>query len=66
MLGYMIVLVFTLPLLSLITFNPYAVVIRIAAFGYGMYKAWELTERAVDMRLGGPYRVGTGPIRPNL
>ena len=66
MLGGGIVLVFTLPLLSLISLNPYAVVIRIAAFGYGMYKAWELTERAVDMKIGGPYRVGTGPVRPNL
>jgi hypothetical protein len=60
------VLMFTLPLLSLFTFGVYGAVITIGAFGYGMYKAWDLTSGGPALEVSGPHKVGAGPIAPSF
>jgi hypothetical protein len=62
----LVLLLFTAPLMSLFTFGIYGAVISIFAFGYGMKRAWEMTERGVDWQIQGPFRVGTGPIQPTV
>ena len=57
-----VMLIFVLPLLSLLTFGVYGAVVGLLALAYGIWKAWELTGKGVDYVLQGPYRVGTGPI----
>lgn len=59
-----VVLIFTLPLLSLFVFGIYGAVITIGAFGYGMYKAWDLTSGGAALEVTGPHKVGSGPIAP--
>jgi hypothetical protein len=59
-----VVLIFTLPLLSLFAFGVYGAVITIGAFGYGMYKAWDLTSGGAALEVTGPHKVGSGPIAP--
>ena len=62
----LVIMFFTLPLLSIFTFGIHGAVVGVLALGYGMYKAWELTGTGVAYTLTGPYRVGQGPItRPN-
>jgi hypothetical protein len=38
----------------------------IFALGYGMWKAWQLTEVVTDYHLTGPFHVGTRPIAPTI
>ena len=59
-----VVLIFTLPLMSLFAFGVYGAVITIGAFGYGMYKAWDLTSGGAALEVTGPHKVGSGPIAP--
>jgi hypothetical protein len=63
----LLVLLVTLPLLSLFAYGITGAVVGILGFGYGMHKAWTLTDgQGLDLQLSGPYRVGTGPIAPAL
>ena len=59
-----LLLILTLPLLSLFAFGVYGAVITIGAFGYGMYKAWDLTSGGAALEVTGPHKVGSGPIAP--
>ena len=61
----MLIMLITLPLLSIFTFGIHGAVVGVLALGYGMYKAWELTGTGVAYSLAGPYRVGQGPIAPS-
>ena len=61
-----VVLLFTLPLLSLFTFGIYGAAVGILAFGYGMKRAWEMTALSVDWKIEGPFRLGQGPIAPTI
>jgi len=60
--GAVLMLLVTLPLLSLFAYGIYGAVIGVFAFVYGMRKAWELTGQGVAFTLTGLHRVGTGPI----
>ena len=59
-----VIMLLTLPLLSIFTFGIHGAVVGVLALGYGMYKAWELTGKGVAYSLSGPFRVGQGPIAP--
>lgn len=60
-----IVLIFSLPLISLFAFGGiYGAAITIFAFGFGMYKAWDLTSGGAALEVTGPHKVGSGPILP--
>ncbi|HEX8851036.1 MAG TPA: hypothetical protein VF761_16010 [Gemmatimonadaceae bacterium] len=59
-----VVLLCILPLVSSFAFGLYAGVFGLLALGYGLKKAWELTEIVMDFQLTGPYKVGQGPIPP--
>ena len=59
---FMLFLLLVLPLLSLFAFGLYGTAIGILAFGYGIYKAWDMTGSGHTYQIFGPYRVGTGPI----
>jgi hypothetical protein len=61
-----VILLVTLPLLSLFAYGIYGAVVGVLALGYGMRKAWQLTELAVDWKVTGPFRVGMGPIKPTI
>ena len=60
----MLIMLLTLPLLSIFTFGIHGAVVGVLALGYGMFKAWELTGKGVAYTLTGPFRVGQGPIAP--
>lgn len=62
--GTLLVLMITLPLLGNFTFGLHVGVIAIGAIGYGVYTAWEITGNSVGVLLSGPHRVGTGPVAP--
>jgi hypothetical protein len=63
--GVAIVLLFTLPLLTIFGFGGiYGAVITLASLGYGMYKAWDLTSGGPALEVTGPHKVGSGPIAP--
>lgn len=64
--GSLVVMLLTLPLLSLFTFGIHGAVVGLLALGYGIWKAWELTGTGVAYTVAGPYRVGSGPIPPSL
>ena len=62
-LGVVVMLLLTLPLLSMLAYGVYGAGIGILALGYGMYKAWDITSHGlVSYELSGPFRVGSGPI----
>ena len=60
--GAVLMLLVTLPLMSLFAYGIQGAVVGVFAFGYGMRKAWELTGRGVAFTVTGPHRIGTGPI----
>jgi hypothetical protein len=63
--GVAIVLLFTLPLLTIFGFGGiYGAVITLGSLGYGMYKAWDLTSGGPALEVSGPHKVGSGPIAP--
>lgn len=62
MLGTIVVLFFTLPLLANFAYGLYAGGFGALAMGYGVYKAWTLTGNTVGVLLSGPHRIGTGPV----
>ena len=62
MLGAMVVLFFTLPLLANFAYGLYAGGFGALAMGYGVYKAWTITGNSVGVLLSGPHRIGTGPV----
>ena len=62
MLGAMVVLFFTLPLLANFAYGLYAGGFGALAMGYGVYKAWTITGNTVGVLLSGPHRIGTGPV----
>jgi hypothetical protein len=62
----MVIMFFTLPLLSIFAFGIHGAVVGVLALGYGMYKAWEMTGKGVAYTISGPYRVGHGPVSPSL
>ena len=62
MLGGMLVLFLTLPLLANFAYGLYAGAFGALAMGYGIYKAWTITGNTVGVLLSGPHRVGTGPV----
>jgi hypothetical protein len=60
-----VVLIFTVPLLSLFAFGGvYGAAMTLFAFGYGMYKAWDITSGGAAFEISGPHKVGSGPIMP--
>jgi hypothetical protein len=61
-----IVLLVVLPLVGSFAYGLYVGVIGLFALGFGLKKAWELTEIVMEFELSGPFRVGTGPIAPTI
>ena len=59
-------LLFILPILSSFAYGLYAGVFGILALGFGLKKAWELTDLVMDFELTGPFKVGQGPIAPSF
>jgi hypothetical protein len=51
-----------LPILANLQYGIYAAGLGLLAFGFGMKKAWDLTEGGIELQLSGPYKVGEGPI----
>lgn len=62
MIGGVLVLMLTLPILANLQYGLYATGFGLLAFGYGMKKAWDLTEGGVELQVSGPFKVGEGPI----
>jgi hypothetical protein len=62
LMGTMLILLLTLPLLANFAYGLYAGVIGGMAIGYGVYKAWDMTGHTVGLYITGPHRVGTGPV----
>jgi hypothetical protein len=63
--GVAIVLLFTLPLLTIFGFAGfYGAAMTLFAMAYGMYKAWDLTSGGPALEVTGPHKVGSGPIAP--
>jgi hypothetical protein len=52
-----------LPMLAMFEFGLYVAGVGLLALGFGLYKAWDLTDgQGLDLVLTGPFRVGSGPI----
>lgn len=66
MIGGILVLMLTLPILANLQYGLYATGFALLAFGYGMKKAWDLTEGGVELEISGPFKVGEGPIAPSF
>jgi hypothetical protein len=50
-------------MLALFEFGLYVAGVGLLALGFGLYKAWDLTDgQGLDLVLTGPFRVGSGPI----
>ena len=62
MIGTLLVLFVTLPLLANFAYGLYAGAFGALAMGYGVYKAWTITGNTVGVLISGPFRIGTGPI----
>jgi len=65
-LGGALLLMLVLPILGLLQYGIYAAGVGVLAFGFGMKKAWDLTEGGIELALSGPFRVGEGPIPPTF
>lgn len=61
-----LLLMLTLPILANLQYGVYAAGLGLLAFGFGMKKAWDLTEGGEELELSGPYKVGEGPIAPSF
>ena len=61
-----LIMMITLPILANLQYGIYAAGFGLLAFGFGMKKAWDLTEGGVHLELSGPYKVGEGPIAPSF
>lgn len=57
-----IVMMIMLPILANLQYGIYAAGLGILAMGFGMKKAWDLTEGGIELQLSGPFKVGEGPI----
>jgi hypothetical protein len=66
MLGGALLLMLILPILGLLQYGIYPAAVGLLAFGFGMKKAWDLTEGGIELALSGPFRVGEGPIPPTF
>jgi len=62
MVAGVVVLLLTLPLLTLFAFGIHGAVVSVFALVFAMRKAWQLTGSGVTFGITGPHRVGTGPI----
>ena len=59
----LIVLFLFLPILALFQFGIHVTAVGFLALGYALYQAWTRTDgHGLDLRLRGPFRVGSGPI----
>ncbi|HVE79865.1 MAG TPA: hypothetical protein VNA89_13450, partial [Gemmatimonadaceae bacterium] len=58
----LLVLMVTLPLLGMFAYGIHGAVLGMFSLGFGMLKAWRLTDEGIKLVLTGPHRVGTGPI----
>ena len=61
-----LVLMIVLPILANLQYGIYAAGLGLLAFGFGMKKAWDLTEGGIELELSGPHKVGEGPITPSF
>ena len=66
MLNSVVIMMITLPILANLQYGIYAAGIGLLGFGFGMKKAWDLTEGAMELTLSGPHKVGEGPIAPSF
>ena len=66
LLAGLLVMMLTLPILANLQYGIYAAGLGLLAFGFGMKKAWDLTEGGMVLELSGPYKVGDGPIAPSF
>lgn len=66
LIGNALLLLLTLPILANLQYGIYAAGLGLLAFGFGMKKAWDLTEGGVELQLSGPYKVGEGPVAPSF
>ncbi len=67
LIGGALLALLTLPLIAAFAnglFGVFIGVFSVLALIVGMYKAWQLAEGGPDIKLSGPFRVGTGPIAP--
>ncbi|MDQ6831489.1 MAG: hypothetical protein M3081_21725 [Gemmatimonadota bacterium] len=66
---FFFVFLITLPVMATIaifSYSMYGAGIGMLALLYGLYKAWTLAEGGPELKIMGPYRVGTGPIKATL
>jgi hypothetical protein len=64
--GGAVLLMITAPILANLQYGIYAAGLGLLAFGFGMKKAWDLTEGGIELQLSGPFKVGEGPIAPSF
>jgi hypothetical protein len=64
--GGAVLMMITMPILANLQYGIYAAGLGLLAFGFGMKKAWDLTEGGIELQLSGPFKVGEGPIAPSF
>ncbi len=60
--GALLILMLTLPLIGMLAYGLHGAALGIFSLGFGMLKAWRLTDEGIKLTLTGPHRVGTGPV----
>ena len=55
-----------LPVIAMLPYGIGAAAIGFFGLGFSMYKAWDMTATGVDLKITGPFKVGTGPIRSTI
>ena len=55
-----------LPVIAMLPYGIGAAAIGLFGLGFSMYKAWDMTATGVDLKITGPFKVGTGPIRSTI
>lgn len=55
-----------LPVIAMLPYGIGAAAIGLFGLGFSMYKAWDMTATGVELKISGPFKVGTGPIRSTI
>jgi hypothetical protein len=55
-----------LPVVAMLPYGIGAAAIGLFGLGFSLYKAWDMTATGVDLKVSGPFKVGTGPIKATI
>ena len=55
-----------LPVVAMLPYGIGAAAIGLFGLGFSLYKAWDMTATGVDLKISGPFKVGTGPIKATI